>query len=68
MNIRDDAATIRPDPTAFKAPTLVPIGDAENVVLGIPWVGDEYLGFTPPKFEFQDDSDEDDPRIQVPSR
>jgi len=58
MNTRDDPTAPRTNATAFEAPALVPIGDAENVVLGIPWVGDEYLGFTPPRFEFQDDDEE----------
>ena len=58
MNIRDDAAMTRTDATAFEPPALVPIGDAENVVLGIPGIGDDYLGFTPPGFEFQEDNDE----------
>lgn len=65
MNTRDDA-TIDRNATAFKAPALVPIGDAENVVLGFPWVGDDYLGFTPPQFEFEEDNDEGGaPRAQA---
>ena len=59
MNTRDDPPIARPNATAFEAPALIPIGDAETVVLGIPWTGDEYVGFTPPRFEFQEDDDEE---------
>lgn len=55
-----DVATITPtNATAFEPPTLVPIGDAEDVVLGLPWAGEDYFGFIPPQFEFQEDNDED---------
>ena len=27
-------------------------------MLGIPWNGDDYIGFTPPRFEFREDDDE----------
>lgn len=60
MNTRDDPPTTRTNATVFEAPALIPIGDAENVVLGIPWNGDEYIGFIPPRFEFQEDIDEED--------
>lgn len=58
MNPRDDPTVTPTNAVAFEAPALVPIGDAENVVLGIPWYGDDYFGFTPPQFEFQEDDDE----------
>ena len=60
MYTRDDPTIIRRNDTAFEAPALIPLGDAENVVLGIPWGGDDYFGFTPPRFEFQVDEEEDD--------
>ena len=58
MNTRDDPTIARTNAATFEAPALMPIGDAENVVLGIPWNGDDYIGFTPPRFEFQEDHDE----------
>ena len=54
MNTRDDFPTTRTRATAFEAPTLVSIGDAESVVLGFPWGGDDYFGYTPTRFEFQE--------------
>ena len=65
MNARDNPTIIRTDATVFEAPALVPIGNAENVVLGIPWFGDDYLGFTPPAFEFQEDDDEGGSQAQA---
>lgn len=58
MNTRDDPTITPTNATAFETPALVPIGDAENVVLGFPWTGDDYFGFNPPRFEFQEDDDE----------
>ncbi len=58
MNTRADFTITRTNVTAFEAPALVPIGDAENVVLGFPVPGDELFGFTPPRFEFEEDNDE----------
>ena len=58
MNTRDNPAIPRTKATAFEAPALVSIGDAESVVLGVAPFGDEYFGFTPPRFEFQEDNDE----------
>ena len=58
MNTRDDPTIARTNAAAFQAPALIPIGNAENVVLGVPWQGDEYLGFTPWTFEFQEDNDD----------
>lgn len=55
MNIRDNATITRTNATAFEAPTLVLIGDAESVVLGIPWGGHDHFGYAPPQFEFQED-------------
>ena len=69
MNTCDDTTITRTNATAFEAPALVPIGDAANVVLGIPWVGDEYLGLTPWPFEFEEDTDDGDaPTAQAPPR
>ena len=59
MNTRDDTTITRTNAIAFEAPTLVPIGDADTVVLGLPWAGDDYVGFTPWPFEFEEDDDED---------
>lgn len=70
MNTRDDPTTPT-NATVFEAPKLIPIGDAKNVVLGIPWNGDEYLGFTPPRFEFEEDNDDEEDGAangQAPSR
>ena len=58
MNIRDDPTIDRTNATGFEAPELIPIGDAKNVVLGIPWNGDDYIGFIPPRFEFEEDDGE----------
>lgn len=59
MNTHDDPTTTLTNAVAFEAPALVPIGDAENIVLGFPWYGgDDYFGFNPPQFEFQEDDDE----------
>lgn len=55
MNTRDDPTITRTNAPAFEAPALIPIGDAGNVVLGIPGGGDEHFGFTPPRFEFEED-------------
>ena len=70
MNHHDEPTTNRTTAKAYESPVLIPIGDVENVVLGIPWGGDEYFGFTPPRFEFQEDHDDEDgaPRAQVPPR
>ena len=57
MNTRDTRTTTRTNVAEFQAPALVPIGGVENVVLGLPVPGDEYLGFTPPRFEFEKDDD-----------
>lgn len=57
MNTYDDPPITRASATAFEVPTLVPIGDAENVVMGLPWAGDDYVGFTPWPFEFKEDND-----------
>lgn len=65
MNGRDDPTTTSTKVTAFEAPALVPIGDADAVVLGLPWPGDEHFGFTPPRFEFEEDDDEGGPRAQA---
>lgn len=60
MTTRHDPTIVRTNAAMFEAPALIPIGDAKNVVLGIPWNGDDYIGFTPPQFEFQADDDEGD--------
>ena len=59
MDTRDDPTIVRTNATAFEPPALVPIGDVENVVLGLPIPGDEHFGLIPPGFEFQEDDDED---------
>ena len=58
MDTRDDSTVTRANATAFEAPALVPIGHAESVVLGFPWAGEDYFGFIPLQFEFQEDNDE----------
>ncbi len=60
MNNREDLTTASTKATAFEAPALLPIGDAKNVVLGLPWLGDEHFGCTPPRFEFHEDDVEGD--------
>lgn len=57
MSTRDDPPTTRTGATAFEAPTLVSIGDADSVVLGFPWGGDDYFGYTPPRLEFEEDDE-----------
>lgn len=59
MNTRDDPTTTRTNATALEAPTLVSIGDAESVILGFPWAGDDHFGYAPPRLEFEEDNDED---------
>ena len=69
MNGRDDPTITSTKVTAFEAPALVPIGDADAVVLGLPWPGDEHFGFTPPRFEFEEDNDDSGtPSAQAPAR
>ncbi len=58
MNTRDDGTITRTNATVFEAPTLVAIGDAPSVVLGVPWGGHDHFGYAPPRFEFQEDHDE----------
>lgn len=58
MNHHDDPTTARTTAKALDPPTLIPVGSAESAVLGVPWGGDEYFGFTPLRFEFQEDHDE----------
>lgn len=59
MNHHDDPKPARTTDTAYEPPALIPIGDAVNVVLGIPGGGDDYFGFIPWQFEFEDDDSED---------
>ena len=56
MNTRDHPPTTRTNATAFEAPTLVSIGDAGSVVLGLPWGGHDHFGYAPLRFEFQEDA------------
>ena len=58
MKTRNDRPTTRTCATVFEAPTLVPIGDAESVVLGFPWGGDDHFGYAPPRLEFLEDNDD----------
>ena len=58
MNHRDHPTTTRTTITGYEPPVLLPIGDAANVVLGIPAGGDDLLGFIPWPFEFKEDHDE----------
>ena len=37
MNPRNNTTSTRKNPTAPEAPALIPIGDADHVVLGFPW-------------------------------
>ena len=63
MNHQDDLTTTRTNATAYEPPILILIGDAENVVLGVPGGGDDHFGFSPWQFEFKEDNDEGgDPR------
>lgn len=69
MNHHDDAPTTRTNAMAYEPPVLIPIGDAENVVLGFPAGGDDHFGFIPWTFEFEEDEDEDGARpSQAPPR
>lgn len=58
MNHHDDPTTTRTNATAYEPPVLILIGDAENVVLGVPGGGDDHFGFSPWQFEFEEDDDE----------
>jgi hypothetical protein len=58
MNYHDDPTTTRTNATAYEPPVLILIGDAENVVLGVPGGGDDHFGFSPWQFEFEEDNDE----------
>ena len=62
MNHHDHLKTGSTRPTAYEPPVLIPIGDAEHVVLGIPGGGDDHFGFSPWQFEFEDDNDGGDDR------
>ena len=67
MNTRNDGTIARTTATLFEAPTLVAIGDAQSVVLGVPWGGHDHFGYAPPRFEFEEDNDEGGaPRAQGP--
>lgn len=43
----------------WEQPKLVFIGDAEQVILGIAGSGDDFLGYSPPQFEFEPDGGAD---------
>ena len=60
MNHRDEPTTTGASAAAYEPPVLIPIGDADNVVLGIPGGGDDQFGFCPWQFEFQEDNDDGD--------
>ena len=69
MNTRDDSTISRTNAAAFEPPALVSIGDADRVVLGLPWGGDDHFGYAPPLFEFQEDDHEAGaPRAQAHPR
>ena len=59
MNHHDDPTTARTTDTAYEPPVLILIGDAANVVLGIPGGGDDHFGFSPWQFEFKEDDNEE---------
>ena len=59
MNHHDHRTRTSTNATVYEPPVLIPIGDAANVVLGIPAGGDDHLGFIPWRFEFEEDDDED---------
>ena len=50
-------------PQEYEAPVLTVIGDASQVILGVPGGGDDYFGFTIWEFEFEPDSDETAPGL-----
>ena len=58
MNHHDDPTMTRTNATAYESPVLLLIGDAENVVFGVPGGGDDHFGFSPWQFEFEEDNDE----------
>ncbi len=58
MNHHDDPTMTRTNATTYESPVLLLIGDAENVVLGVPGGGDDHFGFSPWQFEFEEDNDE----------
>ena len=58
MNQHDDPTATPARATAYEPPVLIPIGDAERVVLGVPGGGDDYFGFSWWQFEFEEDDDE----------
>ena len=69
MDTRNDPTITRSTATEFAAPVLVPIGDAQNVVLGLPWAGEDHFGFALPRFEFEEDDDGGGaPPAQAPPR
>ena len=59
MNSHDDPTITPTNATPYEPPVLLSIGDAENVVLGLPGGGDDQFGFSPWQFEFQEDPHED---------
>lgn len=58
MSNHDEPPTTRTNAAPYERPVLIPVGDAENVVLGLPGGGDDQFGFSPWKFEFEEDNDE----------
>ena len=57
MDQHNERATRR-NTAVYEPPVLIPIGRVANVVLGFPGGGDDYFGFVPWQFEFQQDNDE----------
>lgn len=49
----------RDDRSAYDSPTLTQIGDATEVVMGVPNLdGSDYFGFARSEFEFEPDGDD----------
>ena len=59
MNKHHHTVPAPPDDTVYKPPVLIAVGDAQNVVLGLPGGGDDQFGFSPWQFEFDEDNDEE---------
>ena len=57
MSKRDVTEVVDAIQPEFEAPELTVIGDAGDVVLGVPLSGWDHRGFSAPSFEFESDDE-----------
>ncbi|MGH9196812.1 MAG: hypothetical protein ACRD1T_13845 [Acidimicrobiia bacterium] len=53
-----DPSNVLQDQKEYEPPRLTVIGEACQVVLGIPGAADDYYGYSLPRFEFEPDGDD----------